>query len=92
MDVVDIWVNLVTEQTAAAFLGQDENAHIPGYLGSNEGPLGVDGLQVRVGLAGAGRLDVDVVDDFQRRVRSFDQGGAHAGETRFAAWTSSTSG
>jgi len=44
VDVVDIWVNLVTEQTSAAFLGQDENAHIPGYLGSNEGPLGVDGL------------------------------------------------
>jgi predicted TIM-barrel fold metal-dependent hydrolase len=44
MDIVDIWVNLVTDQSAAAFLGQDENAHIPGYLGSNEGPLGVDGL------------------------------------------------
>ena len=37
VDIVDIWVNLVTEQTSAAFLGQAENAHIPGYLGSNAG-------------------------------------------------------
>ena len=44
MDVVDIWVNLVTEQSSAAFLGQSENAHIPGYLGSNQGPTGVDKL------------------------------------------------
>src|SRR5262245_27889039 len=44
MDVVDLWVNLVTEQSSAAFLGAEENAHIPGYLGSNEGPLGVDKL------------------------------------------------
>ena len=44
MDVVDIWVNLVTEQTANAFLGQAENAHIPGYLGSNQGPLDVNEL------------------------------------------------
>jgi predicted TIM-barrel fold metal-dependent hydrolase len=32
-DVVDIWVNLVTEQSAAQFLGQESNANIPGYLG-----------------------------------------------------------
>jgi len=44
MDVVDLWVNLVTDQSAAQFLGAEENAHIPGYLGSNEGPLGVDAL------------------------------------------------
>ena len=34
-DVVDIWVNLVTKQSAAAFLGERENAHIPGYLGGD---------------------------------------------------------
>ena len=44
MDVVDIWVNLVTDQSAAQFLGAEENAHIPGYLGSNVGPLDVDAL------------------------------------------------
>jgi hypothetical protein len=44
VDVLDIWVNLVTEQTSDAFLGQSENAHIPGYLGSNQGPLDVNGL------------------------------------------------
>ena len=36
MDVLDIWVNLVTQQSADSFLGQEENAHIPGYLGSDE--------------------------------------------------------
>src|SRR5882672_1266323 len=44
MDIVDLWVNLVTEQSSATFLGAEENAHIPGYLGSNEGPLGADAL------------------------------------------------
>jgi predicted TIM-barrel fold metal-dependent hydrolase len=45
MDVVDIWVNLVTEQSAESFLGQEENAHIPGYLGSDESSTrGVDQL------------------------------------------------
>jgi hypothetical protein len=34
-DVVDIWVNLVTEQGAEAFLGQESNANIPGYLGGS---------------------------------------------------------
>src|SRR5262245_43954967 len=38
MDVLDIWVNLVTEQSAATFLGQEENAHIPGYLGGDGTP------------------------------------------------------
>lgn len=32
-DIVDIWVNLVTEQSAAQFLGQESNANIPSYLG-----------------------------------------------------------
>src|SRR3954469_2299712 len=35
VDIVDIWVNLVTEAGAEQFLGQAENAHIPGYLGSS---------------------------------------------------------
>jgi uncharacterized protein len=40
MDIVDIWVNLVTTASAAHFLGQRENAHIPGYLGG-EGEAGI---------------------------------------------------
>jgi predicted TIM-barrel fold metal-dependent hydrolase len=44
-DIVDIWVNLVTEETAAAFLGQESNANIPGYLGgSGASGIGVSGL------------------------------------------------
>jgi predicted TIM-barrel fold metal-dependent hydrolase len=39
-DVVDIWVNLVTEAGAAQFLGQESNANIPGYLGG-DGAKGV---------------------------------------------------
>ncbi len=42
MDIVDIWVNLVTEQSAAEFVGQSGYENIPGYLGSNRGPVGVD--------------------------------------------------
>ncbi len=40
LDIVDIWVNLVTKQSAAAFLGDRANAHIPGYLGG-DGSSGV---------------------------------------------------
>ena len=45
MDVLDIWVNLVTGQGAREFLGQEQFANIPGYLGSSstEG-IGTDGL------------------------------------------------
>jgi predicted TIM-barrel fold metal-dependent hydrolase len=39
-DVLDIWVNLVTTQGAAQFLGQEQYANIPGYLGG-EGAKGV---------------------------------------------------
>src|SRR6476646_3285017 len=35
MDIVDLWVNLVTSQGAAEFLGQAQFANIPGYLGSS---------------------------------------------------------
>ena len=34
-DILDIWVNHVTEQSAAQFLGDEANAHIPGYLGGS---------------------------------------------------------
>lgn len=48
-DIVDIWVNLVTEETAAAFLGQEANADIPGYLGgTGSSGVGVDGLLARM--------------------------------------------
>src|SRR3954454_23666676 len=44
-DVLDIWVNIVTEKSAAQFLGQPENAHIPGYLGGDgSAGVGVDAL------------------------------------------------
>ena len=48
MDVLDIWVNLVTESPRPTFLGQDENAHIPGYLGSDgsAGSASTDSLGV----------------------------------------------
>jgi uncharacterized protein len=52
-DIVDIWVNLVTEETAAAFLGQAANADIPGYLGGSGGSGdGVDGLLARMDAEG----------------------------------------
>jgi predicted TIM-barrel fold metal-dependent hydrolase len=55
MDVLDIWVNLVTDKSAEAFLGQEENAHIPGYLGSDSAArVGVDqlvGLMDELGVA-----------------------------------------
>ena len=38
--MLDIWVNLVTTQGAAQFLGQEQYANIPGYLGG-EGDKGV---------------------------------------------------
>lgn len=34
MDVVDVWVNVVSEDTAARFLGRRENRDVAGYLGS----------------------------------------------------------
>lgn len=47
-DILDIWVNLVTPQSAAQFLGRDENAHIPGYLGG-DGSAGV-GVEQLLGV------------------------------------------
>jgi predicted TIM-barrel fold metal-dependent hydrolase len=43
-DILDIWVNLVTEKSSAEFLGQEGYESVSGYLGSNEGPLDVRGL------------------------------------------------
>lgn len=52
-DVVDIWANIVTEQLAAAFLGEAANANIPGYLGgTGEHGIGVDGLLERMDALG----------------------------------------
>jgi predicted TIM-barrel fold metal-dependent hydrolase len=44
MDIVDLWVNLVTESSAKEFVTTEGYENIPGYLGSNRGPLGVDAL------------------------------------------------
>jgi hypothetical protein len=45
MDILDLWVNLLTPESAARFLAQDENAHIPGYLGGEGGGgVGVEQL------------------------------------------------
>jgi predicted TIM-barrel fold metal-dependent hydrolase len=43
-DIVDLWVNLVTEQSASDFTSQEGFENIPGYLGSNTGPVGVTSL------------------------------------------------
>ncbi len=43
MDIVDLWVNIVTERSAADFVTQEGYEGVPGYLGSS-GPVGVDAL------------------------------------------------
>ena len=43
-DIVDLWVNLVTEQSAKDFVAQTGYENIPGYLGSSREPVGVDSL------------------------------------------------
>jgi predicted TIM-barrel fold metal-dependent hydrolase len=43
-DIVDLWVNLVTEASAEQFVTQEGFENIPGYLGSNRGPVGVESL------------------------------------------------
>jgi predicted TIM-barrel fold metal-dependent hydrolase len=53
-DVLDLWVNLVTPESASQFLGQDENAHIPRYLGGD----GSAGVGVEQLLAVMDELDV----------------------------------
>jgi predicted TIM-barrel fold metal-dependent hydrolase len=44
MDIVDLWVNLVTEAAAADFVAQPGYESVPGYLGSERGPVGVEQL------------------------------------------------
>jgi len=44
-DIVDLWVNLVTEQSAKDFVAQTGYENIPGYLGSSREPVGVDSLR-----------------------------------------------
>ena len=44
-DVVDIWVNLMTDQGAKEFLGQEQFANIPDYLGSSStGGIGTESM------------------------------------------------
>jgi predicted TIM-barrel fold metal-dependent hydrolase len=85
MDVVDIWVNWVTPQSAARFLGEEENAHIPGYLGG-DGSAGVgveqlvelmDELGVATGVLTPG-LD-------RHAPRSLEAADAHPGRFLVAA-------
>lgn len=79
-DVVDIWVNLITDQGAKEFLGQEQFANIPTYLGSSstdgigtEAMLDLmDELGVATGILCTG-LDrtveqaLDVADEFPGR-------------------------
>lgn len=79
-DVVDIWVNLITDQGAKEFLGQEQFANIPTYLGSSstdgigtEAMLDLmDELGVAAGILCTG-LDrtveqaLDVADEFPGR-------------------------
>lgn len=52
-DVVDIWVNLVTDDVVTEFLGHQANAGIPGYLGgAPEGGVGVEQLLARMDSLG----------------------------------------
>jgi uncharacterized protein len=79
-DIVDIWVNLVTEETAAAFLGQAANADIPGYLGGSGGSGdGVDGLLARMDAEGVatGILTPGLVGDGVER--ALEVADAHPG-------------
>jgi predicted TIM-barrel fold metal-dependent hydrolase len=56
---VDIWVNLVTSQSAAQFLGQEQYANIPGYLGGDgDRGVGVEDLLARMDRA---RVDTGVL-------------------------------
>jgi predicted TIM-barrel fold metal-dependent hydrolase len=53
-DVVDIWVNLTTAESAAQFLGKESNAHIPEYLGGegHKGGVGEHELLERMDANG----------------------------------------
>ena len=79
-DVVDIWVNLITDQGAKEFLGQEQFANIPGYLGSSSTDgIGTDAmlaimdeLGVATGILCAGmdrtaERALEVADEFPGR-------------------------
>jgi predicted TIM-barrel fold metal-dependent hydrolase len=85
-DIVDIWVNLVTEETAAAFLGQQANADIPGYLGGSGGSGGgVEGLLARMDAEGVstGILTPGLLGDGVER--ALEVADAHPGRFLVAA-------
>jgi predicted TIM-barrel fold metal-dependent hydrolase len=44
LDIVDLWVNLVSESGAAQFMQQPGYEGVAGYLGSNRDPVGTTGL------------------------------------------------
>ena len=85
MDVLDIWVNLVTEQSAADFLGQEENAHIPGYLGG-DGSAGV-GVEKLVGVMDELGVATGILTPGLDRnaAKSLDVADAHPGRFLVAA-------
>ena len=51
-DILDIWVNHVTEKSAATFLGDEANANIPAYLGGSGEEAGIDDLLERMDTLG----------------------------------------
>jgi uncharacterized protein len=79
VDVVDIWVNLVTEEMASDFVAQPGYERVPEYLGSTTGPVGVarllatmDDLGVATGIF-TGALDrgtetlLEIADEYPGR-------------------------
>jgi len=86
LDVVDIWVNLVTPDSAQQFLGDDANAHIPSYLGGDgRAGVGVDELLGGMDALGVatGILTPGMVGDSVQR--SLEIADAHPGRFLVAA-------
>ena len=86
LDVVDIWVNLVTPDSAQQFLGNDANAHIPSYLGGDgRAGVGVDELLGGMDALGVatGILTPGMVGDSVQR--SLEIADAHPGRFLVAA-------
>jgi len=52
VDIVDIWVNLIDQAGIAAFLGEEANAGIPGYLGGDTAGVGEIELVERMDALG----------------------------------------
>jgi hypothetical protein len=86
MDVLDIWVNLVTPESAAQFLGRDENAHIPAYLGGEHGRAGVPVDQLLATMDALGVATGILTPGFGRGVEeSLAVADAHPGRFLVAA-------